>query len=115
MVDVETQAILLEVQAAAAPPAALLDFAVQVFGRLIGETMAHEIIHSLLGVSVGNIGADGHNAPPVAGELMNDWLNRSFQQRTGLRTRRTPARLTQPILSITASLRLVSWERTIRR
>ena len=50
----------------------------------MGETMAHEIIHSLIGVSVGKIGADGHNAPSVAGELMNDWLNRSFRQRTGI-------------------------------
>lgn len=45
--------------------------------------MAHEITQRLPGVSVGHIGADGHNAPPVAGELMNDWLNRSSQQRTG--------------------------------
>lgn len=84
MVDATTQAILLEIQAAASPSAALLDLAIKVFGRLIGETMAHEIVHSLLGVSVGKIGADGHNAPPVAGELMNDWLNRSFRQRTGI-------------------------------
>jgi hypothetical protein len=84
MIDATTQAILLEVQAAAAPPAALLDLAIKVFGRLIGETMAHEITHSLLGVSVGKLGADGHNAPPVADELMNDWLNRNFRQRTGI-------------------------------
>jgi hypothetical protein len=84
MVDAETQALLLEVQATPAPSAALLDLAVKVFGRLIGETMAHEIVHGLLGISVGNLGADGHNAPPVAGELMNDWLNRSFRQRTGI-------------------------------
>ena len=86
MVDVETQAILIEVQSTVSPSTALLDFAVQVFGRLVGETMAHEITHSLIGVSVGKIGADGHNAPPVttaAGELLNDWLNRSFRQRTG--------------------------------
>ena len=84
MVDAETQAILLEVEAAAAPSTDLLDLAIKVFGRLMGETMAHEIIHSLIGVSVGKIGADGHNSPPVPGEIMNDWLNRSFRQRTGI-------------------------------
>jgi hypothetical protein len=84
MVDATTQAILLDVQATAAPPATLIDLAIKVFGRLIGETMAHEITHSLLGASVGKLGADGHNAPPVAGELMNDWLNRNFRQRTGI-------------------------------
>ena len=84
MVDAETQALLIEVQSTAAPAAALIDLAVKVFGRLIGETMAHEIMHGLLGFSVGGLGADGHNSPPVAGELMNDWLNRSFRQRTGL-------------------------------
>lgn len=84
MVDAETQALLFEIEAAAAPPAALVDLAIKVFGRLIGETMAHEITHSLLGASVGKLGADGHNAPAVAGELLNDWLNRSFRQRTGI-------------------------------
>lgn len=93
MVDATTQAILLDVQATAAPPAALVDLAIRVFGRLIGETMAHEITHSLLGVSVGKLGADGHNAPPVAGELLNDWLNRNFRQRTGIEDKA----LTSPI------------------
>jgi hypothetical protein len=84
MVDATTQAILLDIQGSITPPAPLIELAIKVFGRLIGETMAHEITHSLLGVSVGRIGADGHNTPPVAGELMNDWLNRNFRQRTGI-------------------------------
>ena len=84
MVDAETQALLMEIQSTPAPAGALIDLAVKVFGRLIGETIAHEIGHGLFGGSIGNLGADGHNAPPVAGELMNDALNRSFRQRTGI-------------------------------
>lgn len=81
MVDTETQAILLEIAATATPSTALLDLAVKVFGRLIGETMSHEIIHSLLGATVS---PTGHNNPSIAGELMNDYADRHFRQRTGI-------------------------------
>lgn len=81
MVDVESQAILLQIKSEAAPSAALLDFAVKVFGRLIGETLAHEIVHSLLGTTVG---ASFHNAPPIANDLMNSGSDRNFRQRTGI-------------------------------
>lgn len=81
MVDTQTQALLMEIQGTASPSTALLDLAVKVFGRLIGETLAHETVHSLLGVT---ISANGHNSPSIPGELMNDWLDRSFRQRTGI-------------------------------
>ncbi len=81
MVDIESQAILLQIKGEATPSAALLDFAVKVFGRLIGETLAHEILHSLLGNSVG---ADFHNDPPIANDLMNAGSDRHFRQRTGI-------------------------------
>ena len=81
MVDVESQAILLQIKTDAAPSTALLDFTVKVFGRLIGETLAHEIVHSLLGNTVG---ADFHNAPAIANDLMNSGSERHFRQRTGI-------------------------------
>jgi hypothetical protein len=80
MIDTETQAILMDVQGQASPPAALLDFAVEVFGRLIGETLAHEIVHSLLGDM---IPGGGHNTPAITNDLMNFGSDRHFRQRTG--------------------------------
>lgn len=82
MVDVESQALLLEIQGTAAPSADLLDFAVKVFGRLIGETLAHEITHSLLGDLI--VGGSGHNSPSIANDLMNMGRDRNFTQRTGI-------------------------------
>lgn len=81
MVDVESQAILLQIKNEASPTTELLDFAVKVFGRLIGETLAHEIVHSLLGSTVG---ADFHNQPPILNDLMNAGAERQFNQRTGI-------------------------------
>jgi hypothetical protein len=80
MVDVESQAILLQIRSEASPSAALLDFAVKVFGRMIGETLAHEIVHSLLGFDI----PTGHNSPAIANDLMNNGFERSFRQRTGI-------------------------------
>jgi len=79
-VDTETQALLMDIQGQAAPPAALLDFAVEVMGRLIGETLAHEIVHSLLGDM---IPGGGHNNPAIPNDLMNFGSDRHFRQRTG--------------------------------
>jgi hypothetical protein len=81
MVDTESQAILMQIQSEAAPSADLLDFAVKVFGRMIGETLAHEIVHSLLGTA---IDPNFHNSPKIANDLMNSGFDRSFRQRTGI-------------------------------
>lgn len=55
--------------------------AIEVLGRLLGETLAHEIVHSLIGATL----TDGfHNARPGnESDLMNHGINRSFQNRTG--------------------------------
>jgi hypothetical protein len=52
-----------------------------VFGRVLGETLAHEIVHSLIGATLG----DGfHNAHPGFGnDLMNHGIDRSFESRSG--------------------------------
>jgi hypothetical protein len=55
---------------------------IEIMGRLIGETMAHEIFHSILG----NAGFDakGHNALPIPFDIMNRGPSRNFLQRTGI-------------------------------
>jgi hypothetical protein len=59
--------------------------AIQVMGRLLGETLAHEIGHSLLGDSLG----DGfhHPSPGLRDDLMNHGRDRSFQNRSGFEPR----------------------------
>lgn len=56
---------------------------IQIIGRLLGETLAHEVVHSLIGATL----SDGpHNARPgVTDDLMNHGRDRSFQNRTGFR------------------------------
>ncbi len=58
----------------------LKQLGIDVFGRLLGETMAHEIIHSLLAFLI----PTGHNDPPIANDLMNRGVDRDFRQRTGI-------------------------------
>jgi hypothetical protein len=91
MVDTESQAILLQIQSEATPSADLLDFAVKVFGRMIGETLAHEIIHSLLGTAVD---PNFHNSPTIPNDLMNAGFERHFRQRTGIEN----TALTSPVI-----------------
>jgi len=58
----------------------LKQLGIDVFGRLLGETMAHEIVHSLLAFLI----PTGHNDPAVANDLMNAGIDRDFQKRTGI-------------------------------
>ncbi len=50
--------------------------------RLLGETIAHEIHHSLLGLA--GFDAGGHNSPPIQFDLMNRGMDRVWLQRTGI-------------------------------
>lgn len=79
--DTETQALMiqLESQGVGGDPA-LESFAVDVYGRLIGETLAHEIVHALLWDIVIQ---DGHNDPSINNDIMNSGSQRTFTQRTG--------------------------------
>jgi hypothetical protein len=52
-----------------------------ILGRLIGETLAHEILHALLGR---HVGPDGHHQPAIAGDLINSGQDRTFRDRTGI-------------------------------
>jgi competence ComEA-like helix-hairpin-helix protein len=76
----ETVALVIELMNQVASDPHMESFAIKVIGRLIGETMAHEIVHALLWDDI----PTGHNNPPVANDLMNAGGDRSFQQRTGL-------------------------------
>ncbi len=58
----------------------LNSLAVEIFGRLIGETLAHEVLHSLLGFRI----PTGHNTPAIASDILNHGKDRSFQDRTAI-------------------------------
>ncbi|WP_420545292.1 hypothetical protein [Nitrosopumilus sp.] len=79
-VDVETQALILELESRNFSDPDLETFAIKVYGRLLGETMAHEIVHSLLAFDI----PTGHNNPAIANDLMNHGGVRTFRQRTGI-------------------------------
>lgn len=79
-VDVETQALVVELENANMTDPDLKKFAIKVFGRLLGETLAHEIVHSLLWTVI----PSGHNTPAIANDLMNNGFDRMFRQRTGI-------------------------------
>lgn len=78
-VDTQTQALAIELESRNVSDPDLEAFALQVYGRLFGETLAHEIVHSLLWTEI----PTGHNSPPIPGDLMNAGGHRSFRQRTG--------------------------------
>jgi hypothetical protein len=79
--DTETQALMIQLksQGVVGDPA-LESFAIDVYGRLIGETLAHEIVHALLWDIVIQ---DGHNDPSINNDIMNSGSQRTFTQRTG--------------------------------
>jgi hypothetical protein len=76
-VDTETNALIVQLASQTISDPAMEAFATKVIGRLIGETMAHEIVHALIG-PVHLPGAVDVN------DLMEVGGNRSFRQRTGL-------------------------------
>lgn len=79
-VDTETQALIIELENRTFPDPDLEQFAIAVYGRLIGENMAHEIVHCLIGFDI----PTGHNSPPIPNDLMNRGGIRHFTQRTGI-------------------------------
>src|SRR5262249_9858671 len=76
-VDTETNALVIQLASQTISDPVMEGFAIKVIGRLIGETMAHEIVHAL-------IGAVHLPVIPDVNDLMEVGGNRSFQQRTGL-------------------------------
>ncbi len=80
-VDTETQALIIQLQTSLATDPDLVAIATKVYGRLIGETTAHEIGHALLW---DDIPGSGHNVPPIPHDLMNQGVDRVFIERTGM-------------------------------
>ena len=85
-VDTETQALILELESSLASDPGLEQLGAKVFGRLIGETMAHEVVHGLIAdlVNPGHATDPYHHIPAVANDLMNPGGDRVFRQRTGM-------------------------------
>jgi len=79
--DTQTIALINELTNATTSNPAMEALAVKMLGRLIGETTAHEILHSLLGST---ISPDGHNSPSISGDILNHGRERTFTQRTGM-------------------------------
>ncbi len=82
-VDLETQALIIQLESMTFTDPDLENFAVKVFGRLIGETMSHEIIHSIIGLIATSPG-NAHNPTSITNDIMNRGIDRNFTQRTGL-------------------------------
>lgn len=80
-VDTETQALILQLASSVPGDPDLIPLTTKVYGRLIGETLSHEIGHALLW---DDIPADGHNNPAIPNDLMNRGVDRPFRQRTGI-------------------------------
>lgn len=76
-VDVETNALVIQLASQTVSDPVMEGFAVKVIGRLIGEVMAHEIVHALIGTVHLPVATDVNSLMEVGG-------NRSFRQRTGL-------------------------------
>jgi hypothetical protein len=84
-IDTETAALVIQLEdTLSSGPAedALRAVAAKVYGRLVGETMAHEVTHGMLWDQI-NPPSD-HNNPPIVDDLMNAGGNRLFRQRTGM-------------------------------
>jgi hypothetical protein len=81
--DDVTVAVIAAMNLTGAASSAEKDLAIQILGRAYGECLAHEIGHSLIGVTLTSPTHDHNAAPGVAGDLMNEGSNRSFENRTG--------------------------------
>lgn len=82
--DEVTNQVIATVVGSGLTSSAEKDLALNVLGRVYGETLAHEIGHSLIGVTLDSVPHRDHNAHPgVTGDLMNLGIDRSFENRTG--------------------------------
>ncbi len=84
-VDTETQALLIQLSTSLTADPSLEAIAAKVYGRLVGETTSHEIIHGLLWTEVD---PSFHNSPAIDGDIMNNGFDRTFRQRTAMENTR---------------------------
>ena len=79
-VDEATNAAVAAIFASAFVSSQQKSKAIELLGRLCGETLAHEIVHSLIGPP---LTGGAHNVPGVERGLMNRGMDRSLTDRTG--------------------------------
>ncbi|MFB3788901.1 MAG: hypothetical protein ACE15F_21280 [bacterium] len=77
-INTEVLALLIQIESQGMTPA-LQTLLLQIVGRLLGLTMAHEIIHSLLAFDI----PTGHNNPAIPGDIMNNGFDFTFTECTG--------------------------------
>lgn len=65
------------------------NLAIEVLGRLYGETLAHEMIHSLIGGTLTGPTTAHNPSPGFTNDIMNEGVDRSFQDRTAFVIDRT--------------------------
>lgn len=80
-VDTETQALIQQLELSISSDDDLIPIGSKIYGRLLGETLSHEIGHALLW---DDIPGSGHNSPKKDNDLMNQGVDREFIQRTGM-------------------------------
>ncbi|WP_251358419.1 hypothetical protein [Kangiella sp. TOML190] len=85
-IDDAVSQLVSEISGLASTDARLTSLNINLIGRLIGETLAHEVIHSLVGkIKNPNGTFTNHNSPAIAsGCIMNPGTQRSVHHRTGL-------------------------------
>jgi hypothetical protein len=79
-VDDVTNQVVATIKAVGLASSAEKNKGVEVLGRLYGETLAHEIGHSIIGST---LTGGFHNAPAIDSDLMNQGNDRSFEKRSG--------------------------------
>jgi len=80
--DDVTAAVIKEILDNALTSSVAKDTGLQILGRIYGESLSHEIGHSLIGETQLS-GADHNAAPGLPGDLMNRGADRSFEARSG--------------------------------
>ena len=80
--DTLTRALVTDLTSANTSDPAIEAFAIKFLGRLTGHTMAHEILHTLLGL-ISTSPGNAHNPTDVAGDIMNSGGG-GLTERTGL-------------------------------
>jgi hypothetical protein len=82
--DTETIALVTQLESSLVSDPALEAVATTVYGRLVGATIAHEVVHALIARLVE---PTGHTQAP-ANDLMSTGDRRGFRQRTGMENTR---------------------------
>jgi hypothetical protein len=80
-VDDATRAVIRTIAAEAGMSSSRKARAMSVLARLLGETLAHEVVHSLIGRTLS--GGGHHASPGIEHALMNQGSDRTFEGRTG--------------------------------